>query len=192
VRAVPVFLHIKVLMSTLVGLSFALLLRGAVRFIQHPHKYKRYWIHLTWALWLFIYLIHFWWWEFHLIDVQDWTAPKYLFIILYSLVLYALTALLFPEDISDYSGYREYFMSRHRWFFGTLTMMFAIDVVDTLLKGPAYSAHVPKVYWVGLAGYFVCSLVAAITRNERFQGIFVIVAILYQLTFMLINYYRLA
>jgi len=136
------------------------------------------------------YLLHFWWWEFRLVEIEDWTALKYLFIILYTLLLYALTNLLFPDDIDDYSGYREYFISRHRWFFSILAVMFAVDLLDTVLKGRVYFASLGLTYKLGIAGYILCSVIAAITSNERLLGGFALVATIYQVAYMLTIFYR--
>lgn len=179
-------------MATLVGLSFAHLLRGLMRFIEHPGRERLYWLHLAWSLWMFIYLIHFWWWQFRLEIIVDWTVPKYLFIILYSLILYALTTLLFPEDLKDYSGYREYFLSRRKWFFGILTAMFVVDIGDTLLKGFAYTASLGWHYSVGIAGYLVLSIIALLSPSERFLAAFVILGIIYQVAYMMLAFYRLS
>ena len=51
-----VFLHVKVLLSMILGLGVAHLLRGVGRIVQHPKKYRIYWVHLVWALFLFLYL----------------------------------------------------------------------------------------------------------------------------------------
>ena len=97
------FLHIRVLFSILLGLGVSWLLVGVACIVQHPKNYKVYWIHLLWALFLFLYLIHFWWWEFRLIAVKQWTFPLYFFIALYAVLLFILCALLFPEQMTDYA-----------------------------------------------------------------------------------------
>jgi hypothetical protein len=56
--------HVRVLFSIILGLGVSHLLRGVARIMQHPKQYRVYWVHLAWAIFLFLYLIHFWWWEF--------------------------------------------------------------------------------------------------------------------------------
>ncbi len=73
-----VYLHVRVLLSMILGLGVGHLLRGVSRIVQHPRKYKIYWVHLIWTLFLFLYLIHFWWWEFYLQKVAQWTFPSLL------------------------------------------------------------------------------------------------------------------
>ncbi|HEX8797746.1 MAG TPA: hypothetical protein VF772_03995 [Terriglobales bacterium] len=95
--------HIKVLFSILLGLGVSHILRGLARIVQHPKQYRVYWVHLVWSLFLFLYLIHFWWWEFRLRQVA-WTFPVYFFIALYATLIYVLCTLLFPDEMSDYKG----------------------------------------------------------------------------------------
>ena len=37
-----------------------------------------------------------------------------------------LASLLFPDDMSDYDGYEDYFLSRRRWFFGLFATTFVV------------------------------------------------------------------
>lgn len=91
------YLHVRVLFSIILGLGISRLLSGVARIVQHPKEYKVYRVHLLWALFLFLYLIHFWWWEYRLQGVQQWTFPLYLFIALYAVLLFLLCVLFFPK-----------------------------------------------------------------------------------------------
>jgi hypothetical protein len=42
---------------------------------------------------------------------MQWKLPLYGFVIVYGVLLCLLCALLFPDDISDYHGFRGYFYS---------------------------------------------------------------------------------
>ena len=79
--------------------------------VQHPKEYKVYWAHLLWSLFVFLYLIHFWWWEYRLQVIPQWTFPLYFFISMYAVIQYLLCVLLFPEEMADYKGFKEYFYS---------------------------------------------------------------------------------
>jgi len=58
--------HVRVLFSIVLGLGVAQLLGGVARIVQHPKHYRIYWVHFIWFVFLFLYLVHFWWWEFRL------------------------------------------------------------------------------------------------------------------------------
>jgi hypothetical protein len=48
------YLHIRVLFSMILGLGMPRLLGGVARIVQHPREYLVYWVHLVWALFLFL------------------------------------------------------------------------------------------------------------------------------------------
>src|SRR4030088_320429 len=118
------YLHIRVVISILVGLSITHLLQGVAGIVGHPHRTKTYSVHLMWVLFMLIYLLHFWWWEFRLEKISTWTFPIYLFLNFYGIILYLLCSILFPTDMTDYDGFETYFYSRRRWFFGIMALMF--------------------------------------------------------------------
>jgi len=45
--------HVRVLFSIVLGLGVSQLWRGIARIVQHPQKFRVYWVHLLWALFLF-------------------------------------------------------------------------------------------------------------------------------------------
>jgi hypothetical protein len=45
-----IFLHVRVMIGVIVGLSIARLLTGIARFIQHPKQNQVYLVHLGWVL----------------------------------------------------------------------------------------------------------------------------------------------
>jgi hypothetical protein len=138
--------HVRVVISIIVGLCVTTLLSGFSRFVQHPKRDKVSMLHLGWAALLLLSIIHFWWWEFRLALVQQWTFAIYFFVILYAILFYSLCTLLFPSDLKDYSGYEEYFLSRRKWFFGLLAATFIADIIDTSLKGSAYLHSFGRLY----------------------------------------------
>src|ERR1700733_6693827 len=111
------FAHIKTVIGIILGLSMTQLLKGVIKIVEHPKKYKPYWVHLLWALYIFFVVIHFWWWEVHLNDIKNWDFALYFFIIVYIMMYYFVCTLLFPEQLVDYEGYEDYFYSRRNWFF---------------------------------------------------------------------------
>jgi hypothetical protein len=176
--------HVRVLFSIILGLGVSHLLRGVARIMQHPKQYRIYWVHLAWALFLFLYLIHFWWWEFRLRQVVQWNFALYFFIALYAILLYLLCTLLFPDEMSDYSGFRDYFYSRKKWIFGFMALLFAVDVADTLIKGLPYFRMLGPVYYVRTVSLLVLSLLAIKIDSPRFQAAFVVFALVCELGFI--------
>ncbi len=178
------YLHVRVIVSIILGLSIARLLNGVARFVQHPRRHRIWWTHLGWVAWMLLSVIGFWWWEFRLAEVPRWTFETYVFVALYASVYFLLCTLLFPDDIAEYSGFQDYFMSRRGWFFGLLAVSFLLDVVDTWLKGAQHFHALGLEYPVKIACSLVLCIVAMRTTDLRFHGVLVVVALLYQATFL--------
>jgi hypothetical protein len=182
------FTHVRTIMGMVLGLSLARLVNGLTRFVQHPGSVKIYPVHIGWVIFLFISIIHFWWYEFHLSLVSEWTFPIYFFLILYTMIFAALTALLFPDQMNDYSGFEQYFDLRKKWFFGLLALTFLIDLGDTLIKGRQYFVSLGVEYPIHQAIFFLASIGAIFISGKRVQLILVSVAVVYQLSWILRTY----
>lgn len=182
------YIHVRILLGMIVGLGLTHLLRHLARIVERPKVRRVYWVHLVWALFMFVYLLHFWWWEFTLSHQASWNFNLYLFVTVYALLLYLLCALIFPDSVDDYQDYRDYFYSRGHWFFGLLAVMFAVDLVDTAIKGAAYFHHLGPEYLVRNGGYVVASLVAMKTRNRHYHGAFAVAALIYELSWIVRRY----
>lgn len=178
------YIHVRILLGMVVGLGLTHLLRHAARIIERPRAHAVYAVHLLWAGFMFVYLLHFWWWQFSLSHQAYWSFNLYLYVSLYALLLYLLCALVFPESLAEGVGYREYYYGRRRWFFGLLAVMFVVDVGDTLIKGTAYVQQLGPEYWVRNTVFVLASLVAVATRNPRYHGMFAVAALLYELSWI--------
>jgi hypothetical protein len=179
------YLHVKVVISIIVGLCITTLLNGFARFVQHPKRAKVSILHLGWAVSLLLWIIHFWWWEFRLTLVPQWTFAIYFFVILYAILFYFLCTLLFPSDLHDYSGYEDYFLSRRKWFFGILAATFVADIIDTNLKGSAYLHSFGIEYPIRIGVSLAVCIVAMFVRNRRVQLTLLALSLLYQVSFIL-------
>jgi hypothetical protein len=177
-------LHIRVVISIIVGLCITTLLSGFARFVQHPKRAKVSILHLGWAASLLLWVIHFWWWEFRLTLVPQWTFAIYFFVILYAILFYFLCTLLFPSDLKDYAGYEDYFLSRRKWFFGFLAATFVADVIDTSLKGSDYLHSFGLEYPIRIAVSLAVCCIAMFTKNRRIQLTLLAVSLLYQISFI--------
>ena len=179
------FPHIRIVMGIVVGLGVTRLLSGVARIIQHPSQYRLCLVHLAWTASVLLMLIHFWWWEFGLFGVAEWTFGVYLFIIGYAVLLFLLAALLYPDSMLDYSSYEDFFFSRRRWFFGVMAGTYVFDIVDTLIKGEEHFARFGNEYLVRTPVFIAFCLVAAITPNRTFHVVFVGLTLVYQISWIL-------
>jgi hypothetical protein len=186
------FIHVRMVLSMVVSLAIARLLSGFARFVQHPGRVKVYPVHVLWAVYMLVMLIHFWWWEFSLSRIDTWHFGQFAFVVGYASTLYLLCAMLFPDDTAEYDGFRGYFMSRRRWFFAILALVLVLDVVDTWIKGTAYLHAQGGIYIARtIVGIFLCG-VAALANSQRFHLALVCGALAYQAWWILRLYDVLA
>jgi hypothetical protein len=173
------FEYIAVLVSIIVGLGITHLLAGVGRVIGNPGRAKVYWVHLLWTFYLFVYFVAFWWWEFQLSTVENWTVQLYLFLVLYAILLYLLCVILYPAEYP--ADFRDYFYSRRKWFFGLWVAVYLVDVADTALKGGAHFASFGLEYPASIVVFVTLFLVAMFSSDDRFHGAFAVGACIYQL-----------
>lgn len=178
------FGHVRTIIGMVLALSLARLVNGLTRFVQHPGTIRVYPVHLGWVVFLLITIVHFWWYEFHLMLVPVWTFPLYGFLIFYTMVFAALTALLFPDQMTDYAGFEDYFKKRKRWFFGLLAFAAVLDVGDTLIKGGDYLQSLGTEYLIRQAAFVILSIAAMFITSGRVQLILVLAAIAYQVSWI--------
>ena len=164
-----IFPHIRIVMGMVIGLGVTRLLSGVARIVQHPAQYRLYAVHLAWVASVLLALVHFWWWEFGLYQIESWTFGTYAFIVSYAIVLFLLCALLFPDSMRDYASYEDYFYARRAWFFGLLGATYLLDVVDTLIKGEAHFARFALEYLIRTPVLVALCIVAARTACPQFR-----------------------
>jgi hypothetical protein len=171
--------HARTVISIVLGLSMARLLNGVAGLIQHPKKEHFWWPHLCWAAYMMVSITAFWWWQFQLNQLPVLTFETYIFLIAEAAMLFLLCSLIFPTEISEYDGYRDYFLSRRAWFFSLLTISLLMDVVDTALKGARHVATLGPEYPIRVALMVGLCLSACFVRNARFHGLFAASALVY-------------
>ena len=130
-----IYQHSKVVIGILVGLALTHLLRGIARLVQYPGNRRTYWVHLVWVAFAFFYGLSFWCWEFGLEKLTSWNFLLYIFVALYGVLFYLFSALLIPDDLAGYTGFRDYFYSRRQWLFGVLAAINVFDFIDSIIKG---------------------------------------------------------
>jgi MFS superfamily sulfate permease-like transporter len=163
------FPHVRIVMGMIIGLGIARMLTGIAGFIQHPGRHRVSLLHMLWVGSILLELVLFWWWEFGLSRLPSWSFAVYLFLISYSIVLYLLSALLFPDNISEYEGYEDFFINRRRWFFGLMAASFVLDVFDTLIKGMERWSQLSGDYLVQVPIGLLLCLVACVFAQRSIQ-----------------------
>ena len=75
---VDLYLHVRVLIALILGLSVTRLVSGVAALISIPAVHRIWSVHLGWVAWALLNVVTFWWWEFRLSFVQHWTFASYL------------------------------------------------------------------------------------------------------------------
>ncbi len=188
----PVYLHIRVVLSIILGLSITTLLRGLASIIEHPQRRGWSWIHLCWVVWALISVVSFWWWEFGLGEVRQWTFELYLFVIVYCACWFMLCVLLFPDDLREFGSYENYLLQRRGGFFGMLALVTLLDLGDTAIKGHSRWQMLGQAYLVHTAIMLVIAGLGIACRRRRVQLGLALAALAYQCGYFLVEYFTLA
>ena len=70
---VDLYLHVRVLIGIILGLSVTRLVSGIAALVAHPGRHQIWPVHLGWVAWALVNVVTFWWWEFRLSFIPHWT-----------------------------------------------------------------------------------------------------------------------
>lgn len=186
--AVEFFSYVMVLASVIVGLGITHLLQGIAGVVQHPGREKVYWVHLVWVAVIFLKALFWWWFQFRLSEIAQWSFALYLFVAGYAFLMYLSCALLFPRDLAGYEGFEDYFYSRRGWFFGVNLVSVAVDVADSLLKGFEHFRSLGPVYVICMGVMMILFAIGMHTRSKRFHAACAVASLGYMLLYPVTNF----
>ncbi len=175
------FFHVRILVGIITGLSMYRLLSGLARPVQHADWKTAGYVHTAWAFYLLLTIVHFWWFEFGLSKVENWTFGLYLFVIGYGILLFLACTILFPDEMDRYADQEEYFFSRKAWFYGLLATISVIDIGDSAIKGYAHLRALGLEYLLRQSMMIVLLLTGIAVRWRPYHAAFASACILYQI-----------
>ncbi len=176
------FLHVRILVGIITGLSISRLLTGLARPIQNQEWKSAGLVHTEWAIFLLLTIVQFWWFQFGLSKIDKWTFGLYLFVIGYAILLFLACTILFPDVVDQETGRETYLLSRRKWFYGLLAAIFLVDLGDTAFKGMEYFRSLGFEYPIRQFLFATLSIVAIFVRWKPYHVAFVTGGILYQLS----------
>lgn len=183
------FPHVRIVMGTVIGLAITRLLMTVAGIIQHPGRGRVSSLHLLWIGSMLLELVLFWWWEFALHRIEFWSFGLVLFIMAYAITLFLMAALLSPDNISEYAGYEDFFLKRRHWFFGLLASTFALDTIDTLVKGQNHWSRFDWSYFLQVPIGLALCVLAWRSASRNIHLTVVALHIAYQL-FLILRFFN--
>ena len=161
------YVHLRILVSLIIGLAITRTLSGLSRHLQEPENTTGRTTQIVWSIVLLLGTIHFWWWEFALRLITQWSFWIYIFILSYASLFFLMSTLLYPDHINDHTEREKYFIRRRAAFFALFALSFGFDIVDTLIKGQEHFASLGGWYLVRTAAGVAIALADIRTGNSR-------------------------
>lgn len=172
--------------SIIVGLALAHILAalgvGVNRLRGHGKPIRLEAVYLLWVAYVFLWIVSFWWWEFKFHELGTvWTFGLYLFVLLYSMLLFFMAVVLVPRGMKDLDDSYVFFMAGRRWFFGILLVAAVVDFADALLKGLDWALQ-PS-YLIFLVLYVTAFVIGMRAESRRVQLVVAAFVFFYQVAY---------
>src|SRR2546423_9985355 len=164
--------YVCVLTSIVAGLAVTRLVGGIGQLMQTGRRTPGYWVHALWMLNTLITVIITWWVQYRWRSTEHWTLFLVLWLLVAPINLYLASALLFPneQEGEPITSWREHYFNHRRGFFLLLAANFAIDLVDSSLKGWEHLRSLGPLYFGSAVMFIVLGSIASFTRSERDQS----------------------
>ena len=177
------FSYLVVLTSIVLGFAVTRLVGGLGHLLQTRRSRSPYWLHVLWVVNVFLANVIVWWFAYRWRTYERWTFFIFLWLLLSPVILYLIASLLFPDPDNErpITDWRSYYYENHRDIFILLSLIFPIDVIDTMLKGIAHFRDQGPLYFITMGLWFTLCLIAAFTRSVRYHSFFGVLFLIYNL-----------
>lgn len=171
-----IFEYIMVMVSIILALALAQLLRAIAELFTNP---RRYWVHTLWVVILVLFVVQFWWayWDFNV--VETWTFDIYLVVLVAPILVYLEANLLVPVNRGEEYDWKSHFKNIYRWFFSFLILIIIAAIFVSVIFLDTPLLHTYRAFQVTLLALSFAGLVA---QSDRAQGI---VAVAYLFVFLI-------
>ena len=175
------FEFLSVLISVVVGLAIANMLNGIGRLIYRSKELKLSVSFVAWTVFLFLYLVIYWWtivfgWQ----EWQNWNLLIFLFVLIYGVVLFLLSVVLFPAELPASWNPGEHLIEMRRWFFGIFAGLIVVEVMDSWLKDHLVQFSLP--YLALVMTWSVAAVVGWTSRSQTVHAFCAGAALVAQVT----------
>jgi hypothetical protein len=163
------FSYLSVLISIVIGLAITQLLQGYRTILIARARVRFFGAPLGWAALLLILSVQMWWSMFGLSQHGQWSFLQFTMVLLQVVLLYMLTALVFPDVGSDQRvDLREHYFSQAPWFFGFGMSLLIVSVVKDLIVTGLWPGRTNLAFH---ALFFTAWAFAAVTKWEPYHRV---------------------
>src|SRR5437667_29749 len=126
------FEFIAALMSIIIGLGVTNLLAGAGRAFYRRKENPIDEVHIVLTIATLLLLVLQWWVTFRWNTEVTWTFDKFLVLIAWAVVLYLLTVLLYPPDLSEAEEHQGRFDRNRAGYYSAFVATCLLDIAATV------------------------------------------------------------
>jgi hypothetical protein len=181
------FEYITVLISIILGLGITQILTGIGDIIHQWNRIKIYWPHALWILLVFVMHIHEWWYTYELKRHEQWHLLSFLFLILYPILLFVLSRILFPFGAMDTDvDMKAFYFGNYRKFFLLVSLIVVLATAqDVVLAGYSVGSQLPKLIIPAVLGLVA---ITKITHELLHQVIVLVLLAIFIASMALLDY----
>ena len=149
------------------GLGITHLAVGASKLIQNRETTRLCLPHALWTFNILLQMLMIWWSMFWWSGLEQWSALYYLGITSYALVLFLMSAMLYPYDMDKDIDMEAYFFGNRVWFFSLMIIAWLLDIPETLGKELAGLRNMPPRYYIFVASMLFLAIVGIASSSRR-------------------------
>ncbi len=185
------FEFLALAISVIIGLAITRLVSGIGISIRQIRLKKHYWIHSLWIFNILLYLSGLWWGLFRWSTKEDWGYSNFLFLMVYSIIIYLLTDFLVPLKSNIKFDPRQHFFDNRKLFYVVLLLTIIMDIIETYLLEMEGLRTVPTLFLYTFIPLSILVSVGIFTKNKKFNSFIAIMWTIFLLTYLLIGLFNL-
>ncbi len=164
-----IFEFLMVLVSIIIGLGLAEILRGVARYIRNRDSVAGYWVHTVAVILVFVALLQQWWEIWGLQVYTDWSFLGLLMMLTGPTGLFLIAYLLFPQPVAG-ASFRAYYYGAMRpiWWIAVLTVTLA-----TLFRPIVFGLDLFVIDNATSIGSFVAFSILGLSTNRILHALLV-------------------
>ena len=163
------FSYLSVLLSIILGLAITQVLQGYRSLLLSRARLKLYAPPMIWSALLVVFATQSWWASFGLAGFHGWTFAIFSVILLQAMLLYMMTALVFPDMPAGKTiDLRAHYYREARPFFAISIAMLCVSIGKDVMVSGKLPAPANLAFHLFFA---IVAVIAIVTRRPRFHEI---------------------